>query len=562
MNKSTVENKAVWTAVFLILLYVSPLFILGENAHIRVHDNLDSNLAWYKILIRSGEWFGPTNAVIPQIINGLPRNALGTEFSGIVLLHALFPTMLAYAISQTIIRVIAFWGMYLLLKQHFVTDPNSAFIRVGVALAFSLTPVWPSGMLSTLGQPLALWAFLNIRSKQGTWKEWLTLACLPFYSSLILGFFFLLSAIFLIWLWDLLRLKKWNFPYIGSIIFMGAVYLLVEYRLLSSLVLADQPTSRNEFVSSRLDNWQTVRLAANNFIFGHNHVMTLHTLIILPFLCFILYLCMRNRKWRNDPTAQLFIVLFGINLALSVWYAGWFHKAWQPLKEQFKLLNTFNFARFHFLRPMVIYLEFALGCLLLWRWDGRKARRLIYGIILGQIALLCVSNEEIVYSLNKQPSFKQFYAVDQFREIGEYIGKPKENYRVASIGLHPAIAQYNGFYTLDTYNNYYPLTYKHSFRKIIAAELNKNKQLKKYYDTWGGRCYLFVDELGKKYDYRKTSHKKPSNGWEGPIFSLRCLSEMQAPIIWCCDKSSIMKNQPGGFICMRSVEESVICCTG
>jgi hypothetical protein len=511
MNNFPAESKAIWVAVFLLLAYVSPLFILGEDAHIRVHDNLDSNLAWYRVLVQSGEWFGSSKAVIPQIINGLPRNALGTEFSGIVLLHALFPTMLAYAVSQTLIRIFAFWGMYLLLKQHFVTNPNATFIRVGVALAFALTPVWPSGMLSTLGQPLALWAFLTIRSKQGTWKEWLTLACLPFYSSLILGFFFLLTAVALLWIWDLLRKKQWNLQFMASIIFMGVVYLLVEYRLLLSLVLADEPTSRNEFVSSRLGNWQTVRLVILNFIFGHNHVMTLHTLIILPLICFVLYLCIVNKTWKNDLTARLFMFLFAVNLALSVWYACWFHHVWQPMKEHFKLLNTFNFARFHFLRPMVIYLEFALGCLLLSRNGGRKARMLTNIAICGQIALLCAFNDEIVYSLDKQPSFRQFYAVEQFREIGEYIGEPKENYRVASIGLHPAIAQYNGFYTLDTYNNYYPLSYKHRFRKIIAAELNKNNKLKKYFDTWGGRCYLFVDELGKKYDYRKTSNKQIRN---------------------------------------------------
>ena len=82
---------------------------------------------------------------------------------------------------------------------------------------------------------------------------------------------------------------------------------------------------------------------------------------------------------------------------------------------------------------------------------------------------------------------------------------------MVSIGLHPAISQYNGFYTLDTYNNYYPLSYKHQFRKIIEKELDKNAQLKRYFDQWGGRCYIFVDELGKKYDYRKNSTKTIKN---------------------------------------------------
>ncbi|MGZ4160739.1 MAG: DUF6044 family protein, partial [Neobacillus sp.] len=82
------EKKHLFLASFLLIIYVSPLFILGENAHIRVHDNLDSNIAWYKVLKNSGQLFGAPNAVIPQIINGLPRNAFGTEFSGIQWLHS------------------------------------------------------------------------------------------------------------------------------------------------------------------------------------------------------------------------------------------------------------------------------------------------------------------------------------------------------------------------------------------------------------------------------------------------------------------------------------------
>ena len=93
------------------------MFLLGENSHIRVHDNLDSNITWYKVLHRSGELFGSSHAVLPQIINGLPRNTFGTEFSGIQWLYGLFPTMLAYSLSQTITRVFALIGMYLLLKS-------------------------------------------------------------------------------------------------------------------------------------------------------------------------------------------------------------------------------------------------------------------------------------------------------------------------------------------------------------------------------------------------------------------------------------------------------------
>jgi hypothetical protein len=503
-TKWSKERLTVLAAFFFILLYVSPLFLLGEDAHIRVHDNLDSNLSWYKVLIRSSELFGPLDAVIPQVINGLPRGAYGTEFSGIVWLHALFPSMTAYAISQTITRVTAFLGMYWLLKKHFIKEQDASFIRVGVSLAFALTPFWPSGMLSTLGQPLALWAFMNIRNREFSWKEGAILLLLPLYSSFVLGFFFFLTAMGLLWLRDVMKKRDWNPTFIGSIVLMTILYLVIEYRLVYALIFPEAPTNRLEFSSSRLELGHTIYLSFKNFFIGHTHVMTLHTLIILPILFLALSVVVFSK---SQQAHKRFLVLLGLNFILSVWYAFWFYKGWQPLKEHFTLLNTFNFARFHFLRPLVIYLNFALGLSILWKL-GKKWHRWLRLCLALQVLLLCIGNEEISYRVYGSPSFKQFYAVNLFKQIEEYIGQPQESYRVGSIGLHPAIAQYNGFYTLDTYNNFYPLAYKHQFRTIIAKELDKNHKLKTYFDKWGGRCYLFVSELGKKYDYEKDSTKK------------------------------------------------------
>ncbi|WP_028609063.1 DUF6044 family protein [Paenibacillus harenae] len=505
VKKSHAESLAIVFACSLIALYVSPLFILGEDAHIRVHDNLDSNIAWYRVLVRSGEWFGTLNAKVDQVINGLPRNAFGTEFSGIVLLHALFPSMLAYAISQTVTRIFAFIGMYLLLRTHLVKERDTWPIRVFVSLAFALTPFWPSGMLSTMGQPLALWAFLNIRAHRHTWREWVTLGLLPLYSNLVLGFFFFLVGVSVLWLRDFIIKRNFNPVFLGSIAFMTAVFLLVDYRLLSSLVLTGEPTSRNEFFNSYFNVKQSIKHTFQNFIHGHNHVATVHTKVILPLTLFVFGLIVVLRL--RDRTARYFLQLLGINFALSAWYAFWFNKWWQPLKEQFSILTTFNFARFHFLRPLIIYVGFALACLILWKIH-RFYKWIVIGALSLQLIVLFKANDEIVYRKLNSPTFRQFYAVEQFAAIRQAIGLPQGSYRIASIGLHPAVAQYNGFYTLDTYNNFYPLAYKHQFRKIIAKELDKNAFFKKYFDYWGGRCYIFADEVGHKYDYRKTSKKQ------------------------------------------------------
>ncbi|WP_407926441.1 DUF6044 family protein [Aquibacillus kalidii] len=502
------EKLYLTLATILLVLFISPLFVLGEDAHIRVHDNLDSNLAWYKVLKESGETFGDIGATIPQVINGLPRDAFGTEWSGIVWLHLLFPTMTAYAVSQAITRIFAFIGMYLLLKKHFIQAENKALIRIGVALAFAFTPFWPSGMLSTLGHPLALWAFLNIRSGDYRLRNWLTLLLLPLYASIVLGFFFFLVAISVVWLYDLIKKRMFNVPFLLSIAAMSAVFLLVEYRLVVSVLIEQEPMHRLEFISSRHDMWHTIKLSFKNFLVGHTHVMTVHTVVILPILILTLLLTLFRKKGREE---KFFIFLFLLNYCLSFWYALWFNKIWAPLKDDIDLFVTFNFARFHFLRPLVIYVSFAIACSILWK-RGRKWRYIVGIALMAQLAVLIPFNEEVHYGVHHEtPSFREFFAEKQFEEIKDYIDRPQDSYRVASIGLHPSIAQYNGFYTLDTYNNIYPLSYKYQFREIIAPELEKNSSLKRYYDEWGSRCYIFVDELGKHYTFRKDSKKQINN---------------------------------------------------
>ncbi|MBT2693761.1 DUF6044 family protein [Bacillus sp. ISL-55] len=498
------ERIFIVFSLIVISLFLSPYFILGDDAHIRVHDNLDSNLAWYKVLAESGQIDGSLQSRIPQIINGLPRNALGTEYSLIVWLYVWFPTMIAYGISQAITRFFAFIGMYLVLKDHFIKGKDKSLIRIGTALAFALTPFWPSGMLSTLGMPLALWALLHIRNGRGKWLHYIVLTLLPFYSSIVLGFFFFLSAMGLLWLSDVIRGKGWNWRFFIAIAYMTAVYLITDYRLVYSFLFDGEPNSRDEYFHARLSFWHSVRLTFKNFLLGHTHVMTVHTLVILPVIFAALFLIWKHRKWGKE---RIFVFLFVLNFILSAWYAFWFYKGWLPLTGKFHFLDTFNFARYHFLRPLILYLLFAIGLKIL--WDEKILRKAVPWLVAAQILLLLFTNEEIVH--RKKPSVREFYAEEQFNAIKNHIGKPQNSYRIASIGLHPAVAQFNGFYTLDTYNNFYPLSYKYQFRKIIEKELVKNKRIRIYFDEWGGRCYLFTDELGKHYLFKKTSKRRIEN---------------------------------------------------
>jgi hypothetical protein len=136
--------------------------------------------------------------------------------------------------------------------------------------------------------------------------------------------------------------------------------------------------------------------------------------------------------------------------------------------------------------------------------------------VLGQLAALGLIAMQLAVAIATQYcehreqrlTFAEFYSPGIFRDIRDFIGAPPAEYRVASLGLHPAIALFNGFHTVDAYWVNYPLEYKHRFRRAIAGELAKDAKLAAYFDGWGSRCYLFSAELGQQYLYTKDSPKR------------------------------------------------------
>ncbi len=41
------ERKLFLIGLILTACYVLPLILLGQDSHVRIHDNLDSNVVWY-----------------------------------------------------------------------------------------------------------------------------------------------------------------------------------------------------------------------------------------------------------------------------------------------------------------------------------------------------------------------------------------------------------------------------------------------------------------------------------------------------------------------------------
>ncbi|WP_100010289.1 DUF6044 family protein [Lentibacillus sediminis] len=527
------KYKYIWIAGLILIAYLLPYYILGEDTHIRVHDNMDSNIVWYKVLAESGQIFTLTDSTLPYAIDGLPRSALPTPFDAVVWLYVLFEPMTAYTISQTIMRFGAFIGMYLLLKRHvFAGGPGRGFqekderledsllsgesrlerekyglsgyvpdwIPAGAALTFAMLPYWPSGVWSIAGIPLALHFFLTIR-KYG-WAtpkyNWVILLLIPFFSNFILSFVFFVALMGLLWLIDWIRSQRINWPFFTAIASMTGIYLVKNYLIISSMFFDSGFTSHREELDLGHNTLErSVELSWENFLYGHTHDEAQQVWIIIPaiFIALVVAVC-------KNVNPQKLIYLFVANFVISVWYAFWYWEGWRVVKDNFMIANTFNFSRIHFLDPAIWYILFALALMLIWR-HMKFGKLLAAVLLLTQSWILFDLNEESKYGRLDTPTFAEFYSEDLFQQIEEYIGEDQSDYQVGSIGMHPTIAQFNGFHTLDTYNNSFPLEYKHAFREVIEGELEKNPTLESYYDTWGGRLYMYVASHGKDYMFTK-----------------------------------------------------------
>jgi hypothetical protein len=480
---------------------------MGKDSYILIHDNLDANIVWFKILAESGQLFAPSDALIPNLFNGVPRISFASEFNIYTWLYFFFKPYTAYVVNLCLMHVFAFGGMYYLLGRHFlkISGPQDELIRTGVALAFSLLPFWPSGGLSIAGLPMALCIFLNIRNADSSLYDWFFLLLLPLYSSLILSFWFFLLAMLFLWGWDLLS-RRCSWLFLGAIVLMGAEFLAIEYRLVLGMFFNQGFTShRNEFVATTYNAQRAIWVSFRNFIKGHYHFHSLHYIIILPVACVSLFVSIIKKE--KD------YLIFGLILliaAISLWYGFWTWEGWSPLKEQVFLLRSFTFFRAISWHPLLWYLLFAVSL----QTIGRRIKYAKFSILLLlllQTGWLFANSDFIKEYYGARISYKEFYAEDQFEEIEKYINKPQDEYRVVSLGIHPAIAAYNGFYTADMYVGNYPIEYKYKFRKVIASELEKDEKLMSYYDNWGCRVYLFSHELGMRFLYSKKLNKVVSD---------------------------------------------------
>jgi hypothetical protein len=304
--------------------------------------------------------------------------------------------------------------------------------------------------------------------------------------------------------------------FFSCIIFLLLTTVIVhERQSIRELITSGSPTNKLGFFS--------IFFFAVPFFFQNYPLQYPLLQFILIFACI---LCLLGILWYErknistvctTPTKIDLLYIFAIFVFISqALFASDHWLVTRGIKDLIPAIGAIQI-RMYWLAPFFFYVAFALSLKIL---VEKRAKSIAIVLIIAQMLVL-FSSPIATSSLGGQTggitnmlfddnySFKEFYSPEIFEAIDSDIALPKNTYRIGSVGLEPAISQYNGFYTLDGYSNNYPLAYKHEFREIIAPEFEKNQRLKEYFDAYGSQCYFFAAEIA--YSAPKTQGSKIEN---------------------------------------------------
>ncbi|MBO5342191.1 MAG: hypothetical protein J6A73_05870 [Lachnospiraceae bacterium] len=532
-----------------IILYYLPYFILGQNASFRITDFLDDEIIQY---LYNGKYlFASSDTIVEEWLSGAPLATIQAPCFTLILFFKFLPFFEAVMASCIFGTVFAFLGMFLLCDK--ILKGEKKYVTLMTSVLFCILPYYPPYGLSSVGIPLVIWACIRmfeiVQEDKSVKFGKLFVKCLPyilvciFYalsSSLIWAGYFVVGFMVLAGIIMLCKKKKTGWFLLITSMFMTLTYCFVFRETLISVLFEtfvshrsdpDKIYSASDFLTSFIDM----------FKYGQYHAPSLHTYIMAFSLLMVVAGLIFYKKM--DKTTK-----HRIMLATTVWasllFIALFHGFYVceiglEVRKYLGPLESFQLNRIYWLNPTLWYLELALSVMILFaiveflaNWllkfinskkenITEKTKKVLmqvfrvgfvvaFGLFFANYIIHHICSVE--YYTNVQRVFgketghwtyHEFYDHELFDEIETYIGMDQSEYRIGCVGFVPAIAQANGFYTVDAYSTNYPLDYKYKFRTVIEKELDKSATLTSYYDHWGSRCYIFSAELETKFQTGK-----------------------------------------------------------
>ena len=520
-----------WVGLVLTAVVLIPNLVLGEGSVFTVHDQLDESMMNYVLTARH-----PGESIIPEMLGGINASGLAPSAVLFALLYRVMPPFQAFLCTYGLLILCGFWGMYFAVRE-FTESSILACLSAGI---FCMLPLYPVYGFSQMGIPLILYAFLCL------WKEkHIPLALgLTVLFGLTSHLVYTGYAVLGLWLLALIvtvmkRVSSLKWCSVGFVTLFVA-YTLTNLNLIAEILLGrtldGQPgyvSHREEMVNSAMPFWKTVR---DVFVDSAQHAFTYHSKLIVPILVLLILGGIFYKKLDKRAAGQYHLALGGMLtlFLIAVFYGICKSEPVTDWKNSVTgFLHYFQMERFYWLYPAGWYLEFALAFSVWWTAGSRQ--RALQCIVLALVLLPTVDtvlhNSYFYMNVNQKNngsgitgyiSWESYYAEDLMAQLEQAIGREMDTYRVAHMGISPAPSLMHGFYTVDGYSNNYPLEYKHTFRRVIAEELDKASETAVYFDKWGNRCYLFNSQTGNYWMLQKGSGAV----YEGLQFDMTALAEL------------------------------------
>lgn len=345
--------------------------------------------------------------------------------------------------------------------------------------------------ISIMGMPLLAYGFARLYYQEDFLITALIFFIFPFFSSFVWSGIeiIILFNIYLVYLFlnNRSHIKKWLSAWIAFVV--GTILANIQF-IYGMLSISGFRSHRVEYrLHDDVPNFQEILLEFFSFFFStHYHVsIFVSTLIFGVFI--VAYYGIRKNPWSKS--------IFSFIIFIVIWQA--FYPYVEYFCQPITFIKSFRFNRFGFLLPFLWFIILLISLDTIARY--RLLSKTIPLILCTQFVILFLANDETIHNYkgiigkDRFPSFEEYMAIAQFSEVKKMV--PKDNKKkVISLGLSPTIAQYHDYPTLDGLFSVYNLDYKHTFRKIMEKELEKDPKIKDRYDRWGNRCYLYADELG------------------------------------------------------------------
>ena len=498
---------------YIIAIYIIVICIYAtafrSQVYIPMHDCLDNNIAQYKLLHDTRSFFSQ-NTVLP-FLGGINRDYLPSElkvYSWAYIFLDPFAALVVYSILRVIISTIGaiFLGKRI-LGSEFKKYKNIILL---CALLYSMLPVSPIWDIAFSIYPL-LCAVIHKTFKENWKRGYILTFFLPFFSELAHFGIFILGYILIFFIYCLIRKKKNSHCLFIIMATMSLGYIVSEYRMFRLKLFSNEISLREisyvntlwkEGIGTLINNFRTA------FVDGQYHGASMHSYVILP-LCLIVFVyvliraIMRHKMEGIDSYVIGCMSLISVN---SMFYAFSYNLNFAKFVERYiPLLKGIGLERVIRLNTFIWYFLFAAIMI----YMAMKNQKILSYILIAAAGYSIVKNPamydtwrtNIISFKNRyidhispaEMSYDEIYSVKLFDKIKDNIGYDGE-WSIA-FGMHPAILTYNGIATLDGYHSWYSQDYKEKFRELIAPELAIDQRNREYFDNWGGRAYIFSNEV-------------------------------------------------------------------